>query len=298
MEEYQKPFLMTVLSCFSLQFYFVFMILGDPLKPKTDPESTVVPLTIEETAKLAIVSCFLYFGMNYFSTISFGLTSIGSASILASTCGFFTLVIGKVAGVEQLSFLRVVSVLIGAAGVVILGVSEFTGQDTKALGNMFAILGAALYGVNSVVLKKASGDESRISTLNLFAFVGLYVTILSPPFFALLHYTGIETFELPPNNMIYLYLVVNIIFGSLIPNYLWNIAFAYTSQLVVAIGISFTTPLTLVVEYFQNPAYVTLQKILSAACIILAFGIVNMVEIRPEWEASLLKSIRNIVKRS
>lgn len=287
---------MTVLSCFSLQFYFIFMLLGDPLKRKE--ETSVVPLTVKETAKLAIISCFIYFGMNYFSTISFGLTSIGSASILASTCGFFTLVIGRVAGVEKLSFLRVVSVLIGAAGVVILGVSEFAGQDTKALGNMFAILGAALYGVNSVVLKKASGDESRISTLNLFAFVGLYVTILSPPFFALLHYTGIEAFELPTNKMIYLYLVVNIIFGSLIPNYLWNIAFAYTSQLVVAIGISFTTPLTLVVEYFTKPELVTLQKILSAVCIILAFGLVNLVEMRPEWEVSLLKSIKGLTKRS
>jgi solute carrier family 35 protein F5 len=275
------------------------MFFGDPLKPKTNQEvDSVIPLTISETAKLGVISCFIYFGMNYFSTISFGLTSIGSASILASTCGFFTLIIGRIAGVEKLSFFRVVSVLIGAAGVVILGVSEFTGQDTKALGNMFAILGAALYGLNSVVLKKASGDESRISTLNLFAFVGLYVTILSPIFFALLHYTNIEPFELPSNNMIYLFLIINIVFGSLIPNYLWNIAFAYTSELVVAIGISFTTPLTLVVEYFTKPELVTVQKMLSAACIIIAFGVVNVAEIQPDWEAAFIRSMKNMVKRT
>lgn len=226
---------MTVLSCFCLQFYFVFMVFGDPLKSKEEHSAEAAPpLTVKETAVLALLTSVLYFGMNYFTNMSFVLTSIGSASILASTCGFFTLLVGRIAGVEKLTLVKLIATLVSAGGVVILGISEFSGSDTKGLGNAFAIVGAVLYGINSAVLKLRTGDETRISTLNLFAFVGLYVTIFSPPFFYLFHKTGIETFELPERPIVYLFLFINVLFGSLIPNYLWNVAFAYTSQLVVA----------------------------------------------------------------
>lgn len=273
---------MTVLGCFSLQSYFLFSLFGDPLKSWDTEE-----YSLGKHARIALFTFALYLGMNYFSTISFGLTSPGSASIIASSCGFFTLLVGRMAGVESLSWFKVAGVLISAGGVALLGIADFTDAGNTTAGNICALLGAALYGVHSTVLKKATGDESKVSTLTLFAFVGLYVTLTSAPIFLVLHLTGMETFELPPNGRIWLYIVINILFGSLIPNYLWNIAFLYTNQLIVAIGISFTTPLTLLVEYFQDEAQVTWQKIASAACLTLAFGLVNIAELRPDLDRKI-----------
>ncbi len=282
---------MTMLSAISLQAYFMFVLFGDPLAKKKKVgggDQGLAPLTTWETAKLAGPVFILYFWLNYFSTISFGLTSAGSASILASTCGFFTLVFGRIMGVEKLSFMKVVAVLISVGGVIVLGISEFKSVDNRMLGNAFAILGAALYGVNSVYLKRATVDESRISMLTLFAFVGFYNLLFSWIGLLVFHFTGLEVFELPPSREIILYLIVNIVFGSLIPNYMWNVAFLYTSPLVVAIGLSFTIPLTLIIE-----RDITSAKLASAACITLGFGIVNMVEIYPSLDISFGKKDKN-----
>lgn len=285
------------------------LFLGDPLKispsveavadtetPKlatdhTSSKASLPPLTLKETAFIGFFAYLLYFWSNYLTTMSFGLTSAGSASILASTCGFFTLLFGRIAGVEKLTFMRIVAVIISIGGVIVLGKSEFAHQDTKVIGNIFSLCGSCLYGIYSVYLKRATIDESRISMLTLFAFVGFFTMIGSWPFFFIFHYTGIEPFALPGTWELYGYIAINIIFGSLIPNYLWNVAFLYTSQLVVAIGLSFTIPLTLLGEYLLRDTPVTWYKMASAGCIMLGFAIVNLVEMAPKFDISFKRLI-------
>lgn len=289
--DFQSPFFVTFTSGISLQAYFVFFLRRDPLQPGPragEPAGKLPPLTTRETALLGLGMFVPYFLSNYFTNMSFGLTSAGSASILASTCGFFTLVIGRVAGVERLTFMKGMAVLISVGGVLVLGLAESVQDDrNRTVGNVFSLVGASLYGCYSVYLKRSSRDESRVSMLKLFAFVGLFTMALTWPAFLVLHYTGLEPFMFPRSLQIWGYLLVNIVFGALIPNYLWNIAFAYTSQMVVAIGISFNIPVTLVLEWWLRGVPVTAYKVGSAACIMLGFLIVNVVEIWPRWDVSL-----------
>lgn len=274
----------------------MFFFLGDPLQASaastatSDDGEKLPPLTTKETIKIAAVAFVFYFTSNFANNMACGLTSTGSASILASTCGFFTLVFGRVAGVEKLTFPKLVAVLISVGGVIILGASEFSDSKNTMKGNALALAGAALYGVYSTYLKKATVDESRVSMLSLFAFVGFFTMLLTWPVLFILDYIKFEPLELPPSSTVVWYMIINLVFGSLLPNYLWNVAFLYTSQMVVAIGLSFTIPLTLAIEYFYEGKSVSIFKIGSAICLLIGFSIVNVVTIWPKYDVNPFKS--------
>ena len=222
-----------------------------PQQPASDDGEKLPPLTTKETIKIAAVAFVFYFTSNFANNMACGLTSTGSASILASTCGFFTLVFGRVAGVEKLTFPKLVAVLISVGGVIILGASEFSDSKNTMKGNALALAGAALYGVYSTYLKKATVDESRVSMLSLFAFVGFFTMLLTwPVFFSGLH--QFEPLELPPSSTVVWYMIINLVFGSLLPILSLDVAFLYTSQMVVAIALLFTIPLTLAINTFTK----------------------------------------------
>lgn len=232
-------------------------------------------------AKIAIVFCALYLASNYATNLAFGNTSVGSASILAATCGFFTLIFGWLMGVEVLSVMRILAVLISVGGVVLIGIPEFRSSDNRMMGNLFAIIGAILYGIYSVFLKRVAIDESRLSMPLIFAFGGLYTLLFAWPILLALHWSGVETLELPSDNKTAAFLVFNVIFGGLIPNYLWNVAFVCTSPLVVAIGISFNIPLTLVVETIKDNKNLFDYRFGAGICVVIGFIIVNLSNIYP-----------------
>ena len=57
-------------------------------------------------------------------------------------------------------------------------------------------------------MKKRIGDESRVDMILFFGFVGAFNMVALWPAFFVLHYTGIETFELPPTNRIWTIVLV------------------------------------------------------------------------------------------
>ena len=279
----------------------MFLVIKDPVQVmmrrseaaeasrESEEEKILPPLTRLELAKVAFVFFPLYLASNYATNAAFGATSVGSASILAATCGFFTLIFGWLVKVEALSVMRIAAVLISVGGVVLLGIPEFAASDNRTLGNSLALVGAVLYGLYSVFLKRIAIDESRVAMPMLFAFGGLYTLVLAWPVLVGLHYSGVETFEIPTGRIAW-YLLVNVILGGLIPNYLWNVAFVCTSPLVVAIGISFNIPLTLAVEYHRT-GDIHWYRVLSGFCVVVGFIIVNLSNIYPSWDMACERAL-------
>lgn len=291
---------MCYLTNLSFMLYFFFWIIEDPVqrlirsqaKEEQPVQKSTIdgvqvkelpPFTRSQVAKIAFVFFVLYLASNYSTNKAFGTTSVSSASILAATCGFFTLVFGWIMGVEVLSIMRIVAVLISVGGVLLLGIPEFLNSSSRTVGNAFALVGAVFYGVYSIFLKRVAIDESRISMPILFGFGGLYTLLFAWPVLLLLHWTEVETFELPPNSQVYLYLAINVFFGGFLPNYLWNVAFVCTSPLVVAIGISFCIPLTLVVDYYRGEP-VDISRTSSGLLVVVGFIIVNLSNIYPQLD--------------
>lgn len=304
MKTYPNPFFMSYLTNLSYMLYFIFWVFNDPINhltrsSKTEEESNpdikiyeLPPLTRTQIAKVAFVFFFLYLSSNYATNMAYQKTSVSSTSILAATCGLFTLIFGWVMGVEVLSVMRILAVLISAGGVLLLGIPDLMKSDSTAIGNTFALMGAIFYGVYSIFLKRVAVDESRISMPILFAFSGLYTLLFAWPILVGLDYFGIEPFKLPTGKMLY-YVLLNVILGGFVPNYLWNVAFVCTSPLVVAIGISFSIPITLTIEYFcGNPA--PMLRVLSGLLIVMGFIIVNLANIFPKWDLAAEKLLVKI----
>jgi solute carrier family 35 protein F5 len=106
--------------------------------------------------------------------------------------------------------------------------------------------------------------------------------VLLWPILIVLHIYRIEIFQLPKNWKEWISILVNVLFGSLIPNYLWNIAFMLTTPLVVAIGISFTVPITLISEYFYGKEQITWVYLVAGSMVVLGFLLINLSTLYPE----------------
>lgn len=65
-----------------------------------------------------------------------------------------------------------------------------------------------MYGAYAVVMKKRVGNEDRVNMPLFFGFVGLFNLVSLWPGFVVLHFTGIETFELPPTGKIWTVILV------------------------------------------------------------------------------------------
>lgn len=105
--------------------------------------------------------------------------------------------------------------LASLAGIILISSVDLTGNNDKnrgsfphkshkqlAIGDALALASALLYGIYTTVMKKRIGDESRVDMALFFGFVGLFNLITLLPGFPILHYTGIETFEIPPTKRI------------------------------------------------------------------------------------------------
>jgi hypothetical protein len=65
-----------------------------------------------------------------------------------------------------------------------------------------------MYGVYAVVMKKRIGNEDRVNMPLFFGLVGLFNVVFLWPGFVILHFTGVETFEIPPTGKIWTIILV------------------------------------------------------------------------------------------
>lgn len=102
------------------------------------------------------------------------------------------------------------------------------------------------------------------------------------PLLIILHATGFELFEWPKDGKEWASILANVVLGSLLPNYLWNIAFLMTTPLVVAMGISFTVPVTLMTEYFYGKEQITWVYLVAGSMVVVGFLLINLSSLYPE----------------
>ncbi|KAI7883296.1 hypothetical protein K492DRAFT_229681 [Lichtheimia hyalospora FSU 10163] len=294
-QEYNKPFLITYLntatfSCYLLPLLFVRkrsseeyakLIIRDSEsnnEQQQDGDIHSTKLSTTETIKLSLAFCILWFCANYTTNASLAYTTVGSSTILSSTSGLFTLAIGAMFHVEKFSLVRVIAVCLSFLGVVLVSHSDTSEpSDAPLLGDMLALAGAFFYGCYTTLLKLRIGDESRINMPLFFGFVGAFNIILLWPFFFILHFTGMETFQIPHGSILWATIVLNAFIGTFLSDYLWLLAMLMTSPLVVTLGISLTIPLALVGDLLFKQIVPGLQYAAGAILVLIGFFAVNTV---------------------
>ncbi|EPY54011.1 membrane transporter [Schizosaccharomyces cryophilus OY26] len=239
------------------------------------------PMTFRQTASLSLGFCIIWFAANYFSNGSLAFTNVASFTIISSMSGFFTLGLGAIFNVEKFTFGKLLALVASVGGVILVVIQDSkqaSGGDNApsqpALGNTFALLAAFLYGCYSVLVKFHITEEVCVSMRLFFGLVGLFDIILLWPFLILLHYYGVEKFQLPSTNRGIAILLFNagITFVS---DYLWVIAMLMTSPLLVTLGMSLSIPLALFFDIILRGHYINFTLIFGSLLVFAGFIVVN-----------------------
>jgi solute carrier family 35, member F5 len=213
----------------------------------------VHPLTFKETMKLSFSFCILWFSSNFFNNASLIFTSVSSQTILSSTSSFFTMLVGYMFGQESFDNTQIISLIGLFIGVICVTfndnpqASDSSPFEVILGGDLLALLGALCYGIYSILLKYKVKDDSRMDMKLFFGFVGVFNTFLLWPSLVIVHYTGIEKFELPPSGTVWSILLFNC-FISFLADFLWARAMLLTSPLTVTVGLCLTIPLALICD--------------------------------------------------
>ena len=225
---------------------------------------------------------FVYFLGLYLVNASLKFTTLGSSSILCATCSFFTLLLGSILKVEIFTLTKGLAVIVTFIGVVINSLPSAMRDNlslgTQTWGNFLALLSAICYATFLVLLQKQTKDKIGLNRAILFAFIGLFTMLFCWPIFIFVAVSNQETLELPPKFSIWIYLILRTFLGSVIPSYLWNVAFALTSPLYIAVGTSMTIPLNFVADYFMGNS-VGWPEFFGAAFVTVGCLIMNLTEL-------------------
>ncbi|KAF7307021.1 hypothetical protein MIND_00495100 [Mycena indigotica] len=322
---YEKPFLVTYLNTASFALYLIPVWVrrrwkrdGEsrtPYQPlavdgeaqtnspdPSSPEETLPPLTSQETTRLALLFCFLWFVANWTLNASLDYTSVASATILSSMSGFFTLGIGRVFRVETLTIPKIFAVVTSFAGVILVSLSDSiqpqqpAGAASRPLahiedlaprpiwGDALALVSAIFYACYVILLKVRIRSESRIDMQQFFGYVGLFNILLCWPIALLLHVTGIETIQLPSRDATAALLINMGI--TLTSDFIYVLAMLKTTPLVVTVGLSLTIPLAVIGDFLLSK-FTRGQVIFGAILVLVSFVVVGLdnEKIKPREDA-------------
>ncbi|KAH0561995.1 hypothetical protein GP486_003305 [Trichoglossum hirsutum] len=244
-------------------------------------------LTVWETTKLSLEFCVLWFVANYFVAACLKYTTVASATVLSSTSSMWTLLFGALTKVERFSIKKLLGVLASLTGIVLISAFDINGDNDDnrgsfphkshkqfAIGDAMAFFSAIMYGVYTLLMKKRIGNETRVDMPFFFGLVGLFNVLFLWPGFFILHYTGEETFQLPPTRQIWTIVLVNST-TSLISDVCWAYAMLLTSPLVATVGISLTIPLSLIGQMVLNRQFSGGAYWVGAGIVFLSFIFIN-----------------------
>ena len=261
--EYFKPFFLTWFSTSMFSFYLLSLIWSK--KELSE---------VKAIAKTAAPFCFFWFSANYLFNLSLGMTTISSNTILSSTSGVITLVLSVIFLKETPDLVKFFAALLAFGGVSCIALADQNAGNESLIGDLFAFCGAIVYGSYCVLLKKRA---DKVDMVLFFGCVGMLNAVIFSPLFLLLHFTGIETFELP-NSVEIGVLIMNGLFGTVVSDLLWAWSVRYLNPALCTIGLSLTIPLSLAADNILHNKTFNGLYLGGGSLILLGFIIMSLFE--------------------
>ncbi|KAG8515601.1 Solute carrier family 35 member F5, partial [Galemys pyrenaicus] len=220
-------------------------------------------------------------------------TQVAIVNILSSTSGLFTLILAAVfpsnSG-DRFTLSKLLAVILSIGGVVLVNLSgseKSAGRDT--IGSIWSLVGAMLYAVYIVMIKRKVDREDKLDIPMFFGFVGLFNLLLLWPGFFLLHYTGFEDFEFP-NKVVLMCIVINGLIGTVLSEFLGCFL---TSSLIGTLALSLTIPLSIIADMCMQKVQFSWLFFAGAIPVFFSFFIVTLLCHYNNWDPVMV-GIRRI----
>lgn len=242
--------------------------------------------TRRRMAKVSLHICPFWFLAQLTFNLSLKYTTVTSNTILSSSSSLFTFLVSLAFLGERFTCVKLASVLLCMAGTIIvsLGDSKKSNSSLKAiasnpvLGDIFALLSAALYAVYiTLIRKKLSNDDEKsgqASMAQFLGFLGLFNVVMFLPLAIILNFTKLEPFSMITWKQAGL-IVGKGLLDNVLSDYLWAKAVLLTTTTVATAGLSIQVPLAALVDTLIGNAPLLLQY-LGALAVMIGFAGINI----------------------
>ncbi|XP_063285203.1 solute carrier family 35 member F5 [Pelobates fuscus] len=244
-------------------------------------------LSVCQVAKISFFFCFVWFLANYSYQEALSETQVAIVNVISSTSGLFTLILASVfpsnSG-DRFTLSKLLAVVLSIGGVVLVTLSgSEKSLDKDTIGSLWSLAGAMLYAVYIVMIKRKVDREDKLDIPMFFGFVGLFNLLLLWPGFFLLHYTGFEAFEFP-SKLVWAYLVVNGLIGTVLSEFLWLWGCFLTSSLIGTLALSLTIPLSIIADICMQKVRFSWVFFVGAVPVFISFFIVTLLCHYNNWD--------------
>ncbi|XP_032423732.1 solute carrier family 35 member F5 isoform X1 [Xiphophorus hellerii] len=252
---------------------------------------TVGKLTITDVAKISFFFCFVWFLANLSYQEALSDTQVAIVNILSSTSGLFTLILAAIFpsnSSDRFTLSKLLAVALSMGGVALVSLSSMDSPDEKGVvGSLWSLAGAMLYAVYIVLIKRRVDREDKLDIPMFFGFVGLFNLLLLWPGFLLLHFSGFEAFELP-SQLVWTYILINGLIGTVLSEFLWLWGCFLTSSLIGTLALSLTIPLSILADICLQKVRFSWLFFAGAIPVFLSFFIAALLCHYNNWDPVLL----------
>lgn len=283
--KYRKPFFMVFfIHCayiLQLPVWFIGMCIS-----KRKNKSQVFEKEKASYTKTFIWSNILHILLavcGYSWYLSLPITSVSANTSIYNSASIFVFILSIFILKEKITILKSASVFVCVAGVIMVSVfgsqKKEKGEDNKISGYILVIVSTILYALYEVLYKKVSSICKRTSILDSLLFVGMMGIgniLFLWPFVIILHYTGVETFELPNHEQL-LALSLTAVLESLFSAFLL-VGILLTSPLLMSVGSILTIPTSVVADVILHSYLLPPLAFVGIGLIICGFVGINVAE--------------------
>ncbi|XP_052171756.1 thiamine-repressible mitochondrial transport protein THI74 [Diospyros lotus] len=235
-------------------------------------------------AKVSLLICPFWFLAQLTFNLSLKYTTVTSNTILSSASSLFTFLVSLAFLGEKFTWVKLFSVLLCMGGTIIVSLGD-SGAGLSAiasnplLGDILAILSAALYAVYITLIRKKlpdddNGKSGRASMAQFLGFLGLFNLLIFLPVALFLNFTKLEPLSTLTWKQISL-IVGKGLLDNVLSDYLWAKAVLLTTTTVATAGLTIQVPLAAVVDSLTGNAPNSMDYV-GAAAVMVGFAGINI----------------------
>lgn len=236
-------------------------------------------------AKVSLLICPFWFLAQLTFNLSLKYTTVTSNTILSSASSLFTFLVSLAFLGENFTWVKLVSVILCMAGTITVSLGDSNNfknlslvASNPVLGDILALLSAALYAVYVTLIRKKLPDDDEksghASMAQFLGFLGLFNLFIFLPFALILNVTKLESFNTLSWKQFGL-IVGKGLLDNVLSDYLWAKAVLLTTTTVATAGLTIQVPLAAIVDtLIGSPPH--LMDFVGAAAVMIGFAGINI----------------------